>query len=184
MMVACIAETIHKSRHAHAPEGEPQAGRLMMEVPFWQIREWSNANARRGRRPEILRDGHRADLVLFNGSDRPICVIEAKRQWRRRPCLKDLDRLHGLVGRLAHRNGGSLRRGFLPTTVVRQGNGHRPAKDRVGDQVESIRRDVRQHFDGKRVNWSLSPSPTFFSDGWAWASLCVGVSARNRQADQ
>jgi len=50
-------------------------------------------------------------------------VIEAKRQWSRGPCLKDLNRLHGLVSRLAHQNGGSLRRGFLAMTVVRQDKG-------------------------------------------------------------
>ena len=181
MMVACIAETIHNSYHA--PEKKDQReGWLAMEIPFSGIKEWSQAKARQGRNPKILKDRHRADLVLFNKRNLPICVIEMKRQWSRRACLKDLDRLHVLVSRLSHRDGGSLRRGFLATTVVRQDKGRVSAEERISDQVAKIRVAVQQHFEGREINWAFHPGPTvpYSFGGWAWASLCVEVSARRR----
>ena len=66
MMVACIAETIHNAHHAPQKKDQPQEGWLAMEVPFSEIKQLSQAKARRGRNPGIVKDSHRADLVLFN----------------------------------------------------------------------------------------------------------------------
>ena len=54
---------------------------LAMELPFSYIQECSAAKRRPGRPPKTLRGKNRADIVLFDGQDYPVCVIEVKRLW-------------------------------------------------------------------------------------------------------
>ena len=70
-------------------------------------------------------------------------------------------------------------RGFLATTIVRQDKGNRPAEDRIGNQVETIRLAVQRRFDEKAINWEVHPGPTFSYSSGGWASLCVEISAWN-----
>ena len=39
----------------------------------------------------------RVDIALLDECEKPICVIEAKRQWEKKPCLRDLNRIRNLV---------------------------------------------------------------------------------------
>lgn len=175
LMVAGIAEAIHERQ-------TPQES-LMMEMAFGDIEALSEAQPRRGPRPAAVRRTNRADLVLLNRHDRPICVIEVKRSWNRDACVKDLDRIHGLTQRLSHRDGGLLRRGFLAMTVVKGATSAKTPAERIGEQTARIRDAVQQHFSGRAVNLAFHvgepvPLGERFRDvygEWAAASLCVEI---------
>ena len=70
---------------------------LLMEVPFSDIRQWSEARRRRGPRRETLRGRRRADIVVFDREDSPAVVIEIKRRWTVGPCVEDLERIRDLI---------------------------------------------------------------------------------------
>ena len=175
LMVAGIAETIHKH--------QTQQESLRIEMAFRDIADRSGATPKRGPSPAAVRHTSRADIVLLNRRDRPICVIEVKRSWKKAVCLKDLDRIHGLIQRLSHQNQGSLQRGFLATIVAKNATSAKSPKDRIGEQVDRIQDAVQQHFRNRGANLVLhqgEPVPLgerFVNDygEWATASLCVEV---------
>ena len=143
LMVASIAEALHERKELHES--------ILMELSMAYVTRWSNARPKRGRRPGTYSDHNRVDMVLLNGSDRPICVIEVKRRWNGAPCLKDLDRVHDLVRRLSHRDNGSLRRGFLAMIIAKSARGQMTAEDRIREAQTEIKAVVRQHFARRRT---------------------------------
>lgn len=71
-LVGCIAEAIHERQKTHES--------LLLEVSFRNIKKWSEARLRRGRRRLLSKGRKRADIVLLNRNEQPICVIEIKRR--------------------------------------------------------------------------------------------------------
>ncbi len=73
LLVSAIAESLGSKQS----DGDS----LVMELPFRNIVVWSGISRRRGRPRATLKGINRADIVLFNGNGRPVCVIEVKRLW-------------------------------------------------------------------------------------------------------
>lgn len=82
LLVAGIAKKLRaKLRHEES---------LLMEMPLSEIQEWSEARRPRGRPRETLRGAKRADIVLLDENERPVCMVEVKRFWNRKPASKTL----------------------------------------------------------------------------------------------
>lgn len=73
----------------------------------------------RGRPRKDMAEGRRVDIALFNKKGELIHLIEVKLKWNKRTCIKDIDRLRGLLLSFGPRKGGSLKSGFL--SMHRQG---------------------------------------------------------------
>ena len=183
LLVACIAEAVNERQERHES--------LEIEVSFRAIREMSGARLQRGRRPATLRGTNRADIVLFNRSERPTCVIEVKRSWNADQCWKDLERIRDLVRTCAHVEGGSLRRGFLAMMIAKKATKTKSANDGIEEQMHKIRELVDTKFKKRGQNIEYHPGKTrplgkgfreLYGD-WGAASFCVDISSRNR-ADQ
>ena len=179
LMVSCIAEAVNRRQEQHES--------LAMEVPFEYIRERSEASAERGRRPATLKGANRADMVLFNRFERPICVVEVKRTWNAGHCWKDLERIRDLVHACAHAKGGSLRRGFLVMIIVKAATGTRSADDRIGEYVRGIGERVDSQFENKGLNVRYRSGDAkalgkrfrqLYGD-WSAASFSIEISSGN-----
>ena len=175
LMVAYIAEALNKRQEKHES--------LMMELSFRDITNLANATPMPGPRPATITETKRADIVLFNGSNHPTCVIEVKRSWNSEQCLKDLARLRDLVRRLSHAKGGSLRRGFLAMSIAKQETSTKSPEDRINEQTEKILKIVEGNFSpkGQNIDWHLGTAialgKTFqkIYGNWKVASFCIEI---------
>ena len=179
LMVVCIAEAVNKRQQR--PES------LGMEVSFRDIKALSKARPRPGRRPATVKDTNRADMVLFNGQVRPICVIEIKRTWNAEQCWNDLERIRDLVRTCSHVKGGSLRRGFLAMMIVKEATKTKTPDDRIAEHIGKIKKRVNSEFDSKGQNVKYHPGKANpagkrfreLNGNWKAASFCIEVSSRN-----
>ena len=144
LLVSAIAESLGSKQS----DGES----LVMELPFRNIVVWSGISRRRGRPRATLKGINRADIVLFNGNGRPVCVIEVKRLWDRARCFGDLARIRDLVLQCNRQHDGSLRRGFLALMLAKKETANETAKQRVGKQAEQIEDLIEAGFDHKRID--------------------------------
>lgn len=144
---------------------------LLMECPFVCIREWSEASRPRGRPRRVVKDTNRADIVLFNTKEKPICVIEVKRRWTTGPCLQDLERVNELVKRCSHLRNGTLRRGFLAVYLE-----HEQSVDGEQRRIENL---VSEKFDDEKTSFRFHVAKRH-DDGntWEFACLCIEIHAR------
>lgn len=179
LMVSSIAEAVNTRHEKHES--------LAMEVPFGEIRARSEARAKRGPHPATLKGTNRADIVLFNRIDQPICVIEVKRSWNKRRCWKDLERIRDLVDACAHGRGGSLRRGFLAMIVAKKATRNQSADQRIEEYIDGIKQLVDTKFKNKGLNVRYStgvPRPLgnqfrqLYGD-WSAGSFCIEISSSN-----
>ncbi len=179
LMVTCIAERLHKR--------QKEKESLRLEVSFRKIGERSKANTRPRSWTNTIKDTNRADVVLFNASERPTCVIEAKRSWNTKRCDRDLRRIRGLLRKCAHGRGGSLRRGFLVMIIAKQATKTKSAEERILEQMEKIEELVNSTFKkkGQKVTYhrgdAKRPGKRFrdLYDDWRAASFCIEISAKN-----
>ena len=163
-----------------------EEGSLAIEVPFRYIQEWSGANRPRGRPREALRGRRRADIVVFDRSERPICVVEVKRYWARTTCFADLERVRALILRCGEQRGGSLKCGFLAFTVVKGAWGNnQTASERTMEQAEEIRTIVKGNFRREGLNLTCKVGetrdyPARYQDqeqpNWAHAAFCIEIA--------
>ena len=165
LLVCEIAEKLHQH--------QSQSESLLLEMPFQNIQEWSGAPRPRGRPRTALMGNNRADIVLLNSQEKPKHIIEVKRLWNNATCLRDLDRICGLVQVCA---AGSLKRGFLAVFLareVRAGHDMRWAIDR-------IKESVKQHIEDRVVNITEGKINEAESENRKWqsSSLSIEVSAR------
>ena len=179
LMVSSIAEAVNNR------QDEDES--LIMEVPFQYIRDMSEARAKRGPRPATLKGTNRADIVLFNRSDRPICVIEVKRSWNKVRCWRDLERIRDLVLACAHGKGGSLRRGFLAMIIAKKATNTKAAEDRIKDYIGDIEVLIGKNFNNRGLNVRYHPGDArplgdrfrqLYGD-WSAGSFCIEVSSGN-----
>ena len=179
LMVSCIAEAVSRR------QGQYES--LAMEVPFGDIREMSEARVKRGPRPATLKGRNRADMVLFNRVDRPICVVEVKRTWNAGRCWKDLERIRDLVLACAHGKGGSLRRGFLAMIIAKKRTTTKSADDRIEEYIRGIKGLVDVQFENGGLNVrylqgdarALGKRFRQLYGDWSAASFCVEISSGN-----
>lgn len=173
--VAGIAERLNSRMKPHES--------LLMEVPFRDIIEMSGAQRGRGRPRAKLRGTNRADIALFNGAWKPVCVIEVKRLWNRDRCFHDLERIRDLVRECNNQQHGSLRRGFLALMLAKQALGPKSAKQRIEEQAAQIANSVSEQFDRRGLNVRFDRSAVrnypekyrraYDSGDWAHASFCI-----------
>ena len=160
---------------------------LLMEVPFSDIREWAEAAPRRGRRRRALNGRNRADIVVVDGNDRPIAVIEIKRRWSRRGCFRDLTRLRDLIIEYGPHRQGSLKKGYLAFMVQQQETRHETAIERLNQRVEAISDTVLEEFNARGLELDCFCSnareyprryQTRHDQGnWAHSAVCIRLSA-------
>ena len=184
LLVSAIAERL----------GSLQSEResLVMELPFSNIVDWSGASRRPGRPPATLRGINRADIVLFNGNGKPVCVIEVKRMWDRARCFADLARIRDLVLQCNRQNGGSLRRGFLALMLAKAATANETAKQRMEKQAERIEDLIEAGFNSKGLTVKCFAGPVRYypeeyrakndEPEWAHAGFCVELSSGNAPA--
>ena len=184
LLVSAIAESLGSEQS----EGES----LVMELPFRYILDWSGTSRRRGRPPTTLRGMNKADIVLLNRDEKPVCVIEVKRMWDRARCFADLARIRDLVLQCNRQHDGSLRRGFLALMLAKAATANETAKQRIGKQAEQIGDLIRGGFDSKGLTLRCFAGPVrdypekyriMYDEGdWAHAGFCVELSSGNARA--
>ena len=151
---ATLVEKIAKQLHKY----QSGDGSLNFNLSFREIREKSGAVA-----PDTQSDHYkRPDIVLSNSSGRPICVIEVKRNWsNKNKCYEDLERIYQLVDACSHKNGGSLRRGFL--LVGRMG----VRRETIWEVTEDIKGYSKENFRDVNIRLEVRRS----------SSLSIEISA-------
>lgn len=171
-MVAQIAESLRKK--------QSESESLLIEVPFSEIEEFSNASRRPGRRQNVLQGRRRADIALFDRQYRSVYVIEAKRMWTRRTCFRDIERILALLNTCARQRNGTLRAGFLCLPIAEWGHGKKEVKEKISKKIRRIEDDVRSHFEiGRRrmelKNGRIQWYPEEYSDGedWGTSAICM-----------
>ena len=163
-------------------------GSLLMELPFGTIRQGSGAAQPPGRPRKTLNSRNRADIVLRDTNDRPVCVIEVKRFWDEEKCFKDLERIRNLILRYNRRKGGSLDLGFLAFMLAAWGTDDESAERSLKVDERYIRQRIGTQFEreGLRLKCHTGPIRRFpkkyrkLHDDvhWAHASFCVELASR------
>ncbi len=184
LLVWAIAESLGSKQS----DGES----LVMELPFKYIVDWSGTSRRRGRPRATLRGIHRADIVLLNWDQKPVCVIEVKRLWDRARCFGDLARIRDLVLQCNRQHDGSLRRGFLALMLAKKATANETAKQRIGQQAAQIEDLIEAGFDRKGLTLRCFAGPVrhypkeyrilYDECEWAHAGFCVELSSPNARA--
>ena len=178
LMTANIAETL-----AIIQENDES---LLLELGFADIISDSGVELTD---EEIDRLGRRkrADIVLFNSDDAPEYVIEVKRFWNPGSCYDDLNRLRDLILALSPNKGGSLKSGFLATTLAKKSTVNLSAIDKIRQEYHNIRNGIENRFDhkGLKIRCYLGSErkyPQEFREAhsqreWALVAICIEVSS-------
>lgn len=158
---------------------------LAMELPIGVIQEWSEANRPRGRPRATLTGRRRADIVVLDRNERPICVVEVKRYWDRTTCFADLKRIRDLLLRCGKQHNGSLKRGFLAFTLVKKALRSPTARARTAEQGKVIERIVGDKFPlegltvrckmGNVRNWPRQYREVS-EPNWTHAAFCIELA--------
>ena len=174
-MVARIAAALRKEQD----DGES----LLVEAPFDEIRDCSQAKRKRGRPRKVLQGSRRADIALFDRRGRSVHVIEVKRGWVRNRCFNDIERLLGLLDACARERHGSLKHGFLALPIVEWAETWGEARADVEARASSIEEDVRESFGtrGRKLRSCLGRMrryPEYYGadEEWAAAGFCMTFS--------
>ena len=183
LMVSTVTETLNDRQR-----GSNES--LDLECSFADIIAYSGARRPPGRRRAILKGGNRADIVLFNGYEKPTCVIEIKRTWSAEQCISDLNRIRDLVDACSRKKGGSLRRGFLAMWIAKyvKRKSNLSASDRIRRKVEKIDGILEQRFETKGLVVSSlrgntrGPAEEFAEEEYErkGASFCIEISSKRR----
>ena len=179
LMVAEIAEKINNRQSKRES--------LQMELAFEYIRKQSTSRPAKGPRSKALNDGNRADIVLFNKNEKPVCVIEVKRSWNYDSCWRDLHRICALVDRHSSRMGGSLECGYLALMLAKGETKSKSAKTRVKEYFNEIKEFVGYEFSrntqcisfGIREAGRLPECYQKHHGEWQAASFIIQISNRN-----
>lgn len=151
---------------------------IQWEVPYTVVQEESGAMPM-GRTVETFKGSKRADLVVFNSSEKPKYLLEIKRRFYRKDLIaKDIRRLADVANKCGSSEDGSLKRGFL--AAFDQQRVHKSRSRR--QMVEQFEERVWDSIDPKRWHQIKSciakPLPTKHSPpNHVSFSLCVEVRA-------
>ena len=159
---------------------------LLMELPLSEIQKWSEARRPRGRPRETLRGAKRADIVLLDENERPVCIVEVKRFWNRKGCFKDLERIRDLLLLCENQRAGSLTRRFVAVMLAKKELMSRSAGERTRDQAEQIKTTIREEFprEGLTLRCQLGAVRNYPREfrmlreqpNWAHAGLCIELA--------
>ena len=159
-------------------------GRLILELPFSYIRDWTGARGR-GRPREKVKDSYRVDIALLNARGNPIHVIEVKQTWDARTGFGDIRKLRDLLATFGPSRDGTLKSVFL--SVWRQGR-NRPCLDEKIDDVETKVGSLLRGVDrivGHRFHRDVRGPVTRDKDGrdWEYGSHIIELFRRNRRKE-
>ena len=179
-VVSTIAEKLNQ--HISGQES------LVMELPFRTIREWSGAARRRGRPRNTLNSRNRADIVLLDLHNRPVCIIEVKRFWDEGKCFEDLERIRDLIRRCSRENIGSLSRGFLAFMLYARETDNMSAEQSLRKDERDVRQRIRAQFErdglslqchtGRIRRYPKEYRKRYETVNWVHASFCVELANR------
>lgn len=181
LMVTYIAEAVNKRQEEYES--------LNLEVSFEYIKRSSIANVARGRKHKTLRGRNRADIVLFNRSYRPTCIIEVKRLWNADQCWKDLERIRDLIHTCSHWREGTLRRGFLTMMIAKEATKTKSAGFRIEEQSNKIMELISDSFKSREqdITFYLGQSEDIgekfqklYGD-WNSASFCIELASKSQR---
>ena len=150
-VVSTIAEKLHRQIAGQ--------GSLAMELPFGTIRKGSGAARPPGRPRKTLNSRNRADIVLRDTNDRPVCVIEVKRYWDEEGCFKDLTRIRDLILQCNRKKGGTLSRGFLAFMLAAWETDEESAEQSLKVEERDIRRRFRTQFEREGLRLKCHTGP-------------------------
>ena len=166
-------------------------GSIEMEMPFGAIQRWSAAERRRGRPRFTMNPRNRADIVILTKRWRPVFVIEVKRRWDKKECLKDLARIRDLTLKCGRQNDGTLKGGFLAFLLEGwEEEGVFSAEECLTGQEQELRRLLENNrvFNPERLNLEYRQSKTrrwpkkyrelHEQQNWVHAAVCVGLWGR------
>ena len=163
-------------------------GSLVMELPFGIIRKGSGAARPPGRPRRTLNSRNRADIVLRDSNDRPVCIIEVKRFWDEEKCFKDLERIRDLIRQCSRKKGGSLSRGFLAFMLAAWETDDMSAEQTLKIEERYIRQRIRNQFErdglslrchtGRIRRYPKKYRKLHDDVKWAHASFCVELTSR------
>ena len=163
-----------------------------MEMPFSDIQAWSEARPARGRPRETLRGAKRADIVLLDENERPVCMVEVKRFWDRTRCIKDLQRIRNLLLLCENQNAGSLKRGFVAMMLAKKALLNQSAGERTRGHAKRIKAIVREEFvsEGLTLRFhrgAVRNYPREFQrlreePNWAHAGFCIELARKAKPA--
>ena len=170
-------------------QSDPES--ILFEVSFEEIREYSEAVPGPGRPRAILKDTHRADIVLFDRLRRPVHVIEVKRFWSTKSCFNDIKRILALLDEYSKAKKGSLNHGVFVFPIIEMASSKCEAREKVSNKAQKIKQDVKTRFslDKQSVifkffvdNLSFYPDAYEFKCDLAFAGCCMSFakSVRNR----
>ncbi|RIY02506.1 hypothetical protein D3218_03810 [Aureimonas flava] len=137
-----IAMRLWKTMNAHKgeiPANQPELTKfaVTLETPFWEIAD--EAGSRRAGRPVArFSQGERVDVVVWNGDNRPIGVVEVKRDFSFPAMRKDIDRISHLLAKHGHSAGGSLKWGSIVGLRAVWGESPRAPETVLGDFVSKL----------------------------------------------
>ena len=163
-------------------------GSLVMELPFGIIRKWSGAKRSPWRPQKTLNSRNRADMVLLDMNNRPVCVIEVKRFWDEEKCFKHLKRIRDLILQCNRKKGGSLSRGFLAFMLAASDTDDMSAEQSLKIAERYIRKRIRNQFErdglslkchtGRIRRYPKKYRELYETVKWAHASFCVELASR------
>lgn len=116
---------------------------------FQSIMSEAEADPQRGRPPKVISGRKIADIALLDNQERPVCVIEVKREWNANACLQDIRRVYALLRKL---ESGSLQYGFFAVLLVQRVHGNRDMEYKI-DRVISA---INQRISNMEYNFSWS----------------------------
>lgn len=162
--------------------------RVVSELSFGHIQEWSARTRPVGRPRRHMNTGNRADIVILCASGLPVCVVEIKRCWIPEPCFQDLERMRNLVLECRPQNGGSLLRGILAFMIIGTGSNRTEAAFQFMENRREIRRTIENYFRPLELGMRFHCTPlrhypyryrrTFETDHWVHAGFCVELYVR------
>lgn len=142
------------------------------ELSFKYIREWSEFSRRRGRPFQEANDEYCVDICLVSREGRPKYVMEMKRFWNERECLRDLNKIRGLV-----RTYPAIECGFFAVFLA-----HPMPDGGVSGRIEEVAEFVRREFENRGVDINFRHGRTSKRRTtrrvWEVSSLSIEVSAR------
>jgi hypothetical protein len=133
---------------------------LTLEEPFATLPEYAGANPKIGRPPQVLQGSNRADIVIWQSSNKLYGVIEVKRKWTMEACLYDLKRLQALMDHYGLEQGGCLKFCCLAAFLHK---GNDPDGKKLSEKYSRIRERISSFCHRKYRIKEEAPYRTHYS---------------------
>lgn len=156
-------------------------GRVILELPFSYIRDWTGANLK-GCPRERVKPTNRVDIALLNAQGRPIHAIEVKQKWHSKTSFEDVEKIRDLLLTFGPAKDGTLKSVYF--SVYRQGCNRPCLHERLDHTEEEIGRLLNRDDVGHRFHRHICGPVTRDKDRkeWEYGSHIIELFRRNRRA--